>query len=101
MSKNVFSEFNVIHTAIGCECNCYHLCSFLGKTAVAILSESCQSPPKSQIPHGGITGIAQACKHCLTFQGMATDSESSLHSTHIHATMLPPKGVHSTRSGCK
>ena len=44
-----------------------------------------------RIRHGGITGVAQTRKHFLTFEGTATDSESSLHSTYIHATTLPPK----------
>ena len=43
--RNVFSEFVIIYTAIGCECNCYYLCRFLGKTEVLILSESRQLPP--------------------------------------------------------
>ena len=43
--RNVFSEFVIIYTAIGCECNCYYLCRFLGKTEVSILSESRQLPP--------------------------------------------------------
>ena len=38
-----------------------------------------------------MTGVVQARKHFLTFERTATDSESSLHSTHIHATLLPPK----------
>ena len=47
-SGNLFSEFVIVHAAIGCECNCCHLCSFLGKTALSILSESRQLPPKSE-----------------------------------------------------
>ena len=44
-----------------------------------------------QICHGGITGVAQACKNFLTFEGRATDNEFPLHSTFIHAISLPPK----------
>ena len=44
-----------------------------------------------RIRHGGITGVAQARKQLFTFEGTVTDSESSLHSTYIHATSLPPK----------
>ena len=43
------------------------------------------------IRHRGMTGVSQARKHFLTFKRTATDSESSLHSTYIHATSLPPK----------
>ena len=45
---NVFLDFVVIYSAIGCECNYCHLCRFSGKTAVSILSESRQLPPKSE-----------------------------------------------------
>ena len=44
-----------------------------------------------EIRHRGMTGVAQARKHFLTFKRTATGSESSLHSTYIHATSLPPK----------
>ena len=37
-----------------------------------------------------MTGVAQAQQHSLTFEGTTTDSESSLHSTYVHATLLPP-----------
>ena len=43
---------------------------------------------QQRICHGGITGVAQPCKRLLTFEGTATDSESSLHSTFIHAILL-------------
>ena len=43
------------------------------------------------IRHRGMTGVAQARKHFLTFKRTATDTESSLNSTYIHATSLPPK----------
>ena len=40
-----------------------------------------------------ITGVAQARKHFLTFEGTAimTDSEFTLHSTFLHASSLPPE----------
>ena len=47
-SRNVFPEFVIIHTGIVCECNCCHLCSLLGKTAVSVLPESLQLPPKNE-----------------------------------------------------
>ena len=37
-----------------------------------------------------MTGVAQAQQHSLTFEGTTTDSESSLHSSYVHATLLPP-----------
>ena len=46
---------------------------------------------KQRICHRGITGAAHARKHILTFEGTATDSESQLHSTFIHAISLPPE----------
>ena len=48
LASGNLSEFVIVHTAIGCECNCYHLCSFLDKTAVSILSEPRQLPPMSE-----------------------------------------------------
>ena len=36
-----------------------------------------------------MTGVASARKHYLTFEETATDSESPLHSTFIHAILLP------------
>ena len=47
-SRNVFSEFIIIHKAIGCGCNCCHLYKFLGETAISILPESSQLPPTSE-----------------------------------------------------
>ena len=43
------------------------------------------------ICHGGVTGVTKACQHFLTFEGMATESESLLHSTFIRAILLPPE----------
>ena len=79
---NVFSDFVVIYTAIGCECNYCHLCRFLGKTAVSILSESRQLPPKSE------------------FERTATDR---FHITfHVYSRYLAAtKDIHSTAPGCK
>ena len=57
---------------------------FLGKAAVSILSESLQLPHR-------MTGVAQACQKFLTLEGMATGSESPLHSTFIRAIFLPPE----------
>ena len=39
---------------------------------------------------GEMTGVAQARKPFLTFERTATDRESSLPSTDVHATSLPP-----------
>ena len=44
-----------------------------------------------RICHGGITGVAQARKHFLTFEGTATDSELPLNSTFIRAILLLPE----------
>ena len=38
-----------------------------------------------------MTGVAQACQKFLTLEGMATGSESPLHSTFIRAILLPPE----------
>ena len=38
-----------------------------------------------------MTGVAQGHKHFLTFRGTATDSESPLHFTFIHAILLSPE----------
>ena len=38
-----------------------------------------------------MTGVAQACQKILTLEGMATGSESPLHSTFIRAILLPPE----------
>lgn len=72
-SSNVISEFCVIHKANGCDCNCCH-----------------QWDCSSDFSWIG-TGVALARQRFLTFEGTATDSESPLHSTHIHATSMPPK----------
>ena len=41
-------EFDIIHTAIGCECSCCQMNRFSGMAAVSILSESLQSPPSNE-----------------------------------------------------
>ena len=45
--------------------------------------------------HRRITGVTQARKHFLTFEGTATDSESTLHSTFVYASFAATRGVHS------
>ena len=56
-SRNIISELDIIHTAIGCECNCHHFCRFLGKTPVPILSESRRLPPENEF----FTGNNRSC----------------------------------------
>ena len=48
-----------------------------------------------------MTWVVQARKHFFSFEETATDSESPLHSTYIHATSLPPKmlGTFSSQDG--
>ena len=51
--------------------------------------------------HRRITRVAQARKHFLTFEGTATDSESTLYSTFVYASFAATRGVHSIATGCK
>ena len=46
--RQITRESDIIHTAIGCECNCCQMNRFLGKAAVSILSESLQLPPNNE-----------------------------------------------------
>ena len=46
--RQITREFGIIHTAIGCVCNCCQINRFSGKTAVSILSESLQLPPNNE-----------------------------------------------------
>ena len=89
--RQITLESDIIHTAVGCECNCCQMNRFLSKTAISILSESHSVASWERICHEGITGVAQARKHFLTFRGTATGSESPFHSTFIYAISLPPE----------
>ena len=65
------SRIGIIHTAIGCKCNCCQMNRFLGKAAVSILSESLHLPPNNKF----VTDEKQESRRTAnTFEGTATDS---------------------------